>query len=73
MNSLKKPSPLVELSARRGLIGFDASRRNIGSEVVLAAHGITGHPSEKIDLADMSERVGDRSLEDLPFAIAQRL
>src|SRR6516164_7749130 len=55
---------LVELRLRGRLVGGDASRRDVGARVALAAHRRSAHAPQIVDLPRVRERVRDGSLEE---------
>src|SRR5258705_2335842 len=63
---------LVELPARRRLLGADASGHDLGARIVFALHVRAGKPPQHRELADMRERVGDRTLKELLRRRSQR-
>src|SRR5207253_3441080 len=65
-------SALVELPTRRGLLGADPPRDDVGSQIVFAANRRTRHPPQHGDLADVRQCVGDRPLKELLGAARER-
>jgi hypothetical protein len=57
--------PNSKLSFGTGLIRTDATGRNLGSKVVLALDGYTRQPAQHGYLADVGQRIGDRTLKEL--------
>src|SRR3954468_15997355 len=53
-----------KLPVRRRLLRTDPAGDDVGAVVVLAAHRSASEPPEQRQLADMGERVGNRTLED---------
>src|SRR5687768_1378381 len=68
----REVSGSVKFPARCGLICLDSPGRDVGAEVIFAAHRISEHATEIVDLADMRQRVGDCALEDLSWRVTQR-
>src|SRR5436309_694836 len=55
--------PSVELTTRRRLLRSEAAGHDVGAVVVLAAYRGAGGTAQHRELADVSERVGNRALE----------
>src|SRR5207302_7182178 len=54
----------LKLPARRGLLGPDTARDDLGDEVVFAADGRARQAAARGDLSNMRQRVGDGALEE---------
>src|SRR3989442_5944595 len=69
MSGRMKAFMSVELTFGRSLIVAHPPGLDLRTEVILAAYGIRGEASQDRDLADVCERVGNRSLkQSLGFA-----